>query len=96
MVTKQLFYLLFIFFAVLGTLLVCLRGKEYFAMKPEPESVGAGCFWPLGAGAARKKIPGAGAGAGAAWGKNQDPEPLEKKSQEPEPEPLKNFPAPQL
>ena len=35
-------------------------------------------FWPLGAGAgaARKKIPG----AGAAWEKNQEPEPLEKKS----------------
>ena len=29
-----------------------------------------------GAGAARKKIPG----AGAAWEKNQEPEPLEKKS----------------
>ena len=42
-----------------------LRGKEYFAKEPEP--VGAGYFWPLGAGAARKKI--AGAGAGAAWEK---------------------------
>ena len=40
----------------------------------EPEPVG--CFWLLGAGAARKKIPG----AGAAWEKNQEPEPLEKKS----------------
>ena len=59
--------------------LTSLRGKEYFAKEPEP--VGAGCFWPLGAGAgaARKKIPG----AGAAWEKNQEPEPLEKKSQEP-------------
>ena len=49
-------------------------------------------FWPLGAGAAGKKI----AGAGAAWEKNQEQElePLEK-SQEPEPEPLKNLPAPQ-
>ena len=28
-------------------------------------------LWPLGAGAARKKIPG----AGATWGKNQEPEP---------------------
>ena len=58
--------------------LTCLRGKEYFAKEPEP--VVAGCFWPLGAGAARKKIPGAGAGAG--WEKNHEPEPepLEKKS----------------
>ena len=65
----------------------CLRGKDYFAKEPEP--VGAGCFWPLEAGAARKKIPG----AGAAWEKNQElePEPLEKKI----PEPLKNLPAPQ-
>ena len=38
----------------------------------EPEPV---FFWPLGAGAAGKKI----AGAGAAWEKNQEPEPLEKK-----------------
>jgi len=38
--------------------LTSLRGKEYFAKEPEP--VGAGCFWPLGAGA------GAGAAAGAA------------------------------
>ena len=64
--------------------LTSLRGKDYFAK--EPELVGAGCFWPLGAGAraARKKIPGA--GAGAAWEKNQEPEPepLEK-NQEPEP-----------
>ena len=29
--------------------LTSLRGKEYFAKEPEP--VGAGCFWPLGAGA---------------------------------------------
>ena len=55
--------------------LTSLRKKEYFAKEPEP--VGARCFWPLGAGAARKKIPG----AGAAWEKNQEPEPepLEKK-----------------
>ena len=33
--------------------------------------VGAGCFWLLGAGAARKKT-----GAGAAWKKSQEPEPL--------------------
>ena len=38
------------------------------------ESVGAGCFWLLGAGAAWEKK----SGAGVAW----------KKSQEPEPEPL--------
>ena len=63
------------------------RGKEYFAKEPEPEPVRAGCFLPLGAGAAQKKIPGA--GAGAAWEKNQKPEPelLAKKSQEPEPDP---------
>ena len=63
----------YIFFADLPS---SLRGKEYFAK--EPEAVGAGCFWPLGAGAgaARKKIPG----ARAAWVKNQEPEPLEKKS----------------
>ena len=41
----------------------------------EPEPVGAGCFWLLGA------------GAGAAWKKNEEPEPLGKKSQEPEPKP---------
>ena len=65
----------YIFFADLPS---SLRGKEYFAKEPEPEpeAVGAGCFWPLGAGATRKKIPG----AGAAWEKKQEPEPLEKKS----------------
>ena len=72
------------FYIFLQFYLTCLRGKEYFAKEPEP--VGAGCFWPLGAGAARKKIPGAGAawvkksgagaGAGAAWKKNREPEPL--------------------
>ena len=35
--------------------LTSLRGKEYFAKEAEPEPVGAGCFWPLGAGAAPKK-----------------------------------------
>ena len=65
------------FYIFLQFYLTSLRGKEYFAKEPEP--VGAGCFWPLGAGAARrKKIPGAGAGAGAAWEKNQEPEPLEE------------------
>ena len=84
---KQLIYLFYIF---LQFYLASLRGKDYFAKEPEP--VGAECFWPYGAGAARKKIPG----AGAAWEKNQEPEPepLEK-SQELEPEPLKNLPAPQ-
>ena len=67
---KQLFYLFYIF---LEFYLTSLRGKEYFAKEP----FGAGCFWPLGAGAARKKITGA--GAGAAWKKNQEPELLEKK-----------------
>ena len=33
---------------------------------------GAACFWPLGAEAARKKIPG----AGAAFENNPEPEPL--------------------
>ena len=79
------------FYIFLQFYLTSLRGKEYFAK--EPEKVGAGCFWPLGAGAARKKI--AGARAGAAWEKYQEPEPepLEKKNQEPEP--LKNLQAPQ-
>ena len=56
------------------------------SQEPEP-----GFFWPLGAGAARKKI----AEARAAWEKDQEPEPepLEKKSQEPEP--FKKLPAPQ-
>ena len=72
---KLLFYLFYIF---LQFYLTSLQGTEYFAKEP----VGAGCFWPLvaGARAAGKKIPGAGAGAGAAWEKNQEPEPLEKKS----------------
>ena len=54
----------------------------------EPEPV----FWPLGAGAARKKIPG----AGAACEKIQepDPEPLEKKSQEPEAQKICRLPSP--
>ena len=45
-------------------LITSLRRKEYFAKEPEPVF-----FWLLGAGAARKTIPGAGAGAGAAWEK---------------------------
>ena len=36
----------------------------------EPEPVGAGHFWLLGAGADWKKKRGAGAGAGAGAGKN--------------------------
>ena len=75
MIKKTIILLVLYFFAVLP---YSLRGKEYFAQELEP--VGAGCFWPLGAGAGatRKKIPGA--RAGAAWEKNQEPEPLEKKS----------------
>ena len=45
--------------------LTSLQGKEYFAKEPEP--VGAGCFWPLGAGASRKKY------------QEPEPVPLEKK-----------------
>ena len=71
MLKKNNYFISFIFF--LQFYLTSLQEKEYFAKKPEP--VGAGCFWPLGAGtgAARKKIPG------AAWEKNQEPEPIEKK-----------------
>ena len=54
------YFTCFIFF--LQFYLTSLRGKEYFAKEPEPETVGAGCFWPLGA--------GAGARAGAARKKN--------------------------
>ena len=42
------------------------------AGKPEPEPVGAGCFWLLGAGAAWNKKQG----AGAAWKKSQEQEPV--------------------
>ena len=75
MVTKTIIFSCFIFF--LQFYLTSLRGKEYFAKEPEPEPVGARCFWPLGAGAgaARKNIQG----AGAAWEKNQEPEPPAKK-----------------
>ena len=45
----------------------------------EPEPVGAGRFWLLGA--------GAGAGRSRVFGP-LEPEPLKKKYQEPEPEPL--------
>ena len=45
-----------------------LQGKEYFSKLNQQSGDGAraGCFWLLGAGAAREK--------------NQEPEPLEKKS----------------
>ena len=82
MIKKQLFYLFYNFFCRF-TLLVCgeknILANLTNSQEPEPEPVGAGCFWLLGAGAgaAWKKI---GAGAGAAWEKNQEPEPLEKKS----------------
>ena len=46
-----------------------------------PFPLGAASFWPLGAGAAWKKIPGA--GAGAAWEKNRIRSRMEK-MQEPE------------
>ena len=90
---KKTIILLFFIFFCRFTLLVCGE-KNILANltnSQEPEPVGVGCFWLLGAGAAWKKKTG----AGAAWGKNQEPElePLEKKSQEPEPE--KNLPAPQ-
>ena len=62
MVKKTIVLLVLYFF--LQIYLTSLRRKKYFAKEPEP--VGAGCFWAMGAGAgaARKKIPGAGAGAG--------------------------------
>ena len=61
MVKKQLFFLFYIFCSF--TLLVCGETNVLpnLTNSPEPEPF----FWPLGAGAARKKIPG----AGAAWGK---------------------------
>ena len=60
MVKKTIILLVLYFF--LQLYLTSLREKEYFAKEP----VGAGCFWLLGAGAARKKY--------------QEPEPLGKKS----------------
>ena len=66
MVKKTMILLIYIF---LQFYLTSLRGNEYFAKEPEP--VGAGCFWPLGARA----------GARVALEKNQEsePEPLKKK-----------------
>ena len=86
MVKRTIILLVIYFFPVLP---YQFAGKRIFC---QGAGAGAGCFWPLGAGAGadRKKIPG----AGGAWEKYQEPEPLEK-SQEPEPEPLKNLPAPQ-
>jgi len=59
---KKIIILLVLYFFCSFTLLVC--GKRIFC-----QGAGAGCFWPLG--------------AGAAWRKNQEPEPepepLEKK-----------------
>ena len=93
MVKNKLFYLFYIFCSFT---LLFLRGKEYFAKLNQWSR--SRFLWPLGAGAARKKIPG----AGAAWEKIQKPEPLEKKvrsrsrlKKRQEPEPLKNLPAPQ-
>ena len=72
MVKKTIILLVLYFFAVLP---YKFAGKRIFC-----QEAGAGCLWPLGAGAAPKKIPG----AGAEWEKNQEPEPgpepLEKKS----------------
>ena len=84
LLVKKLFYSFYIF---LQFCLTSLRGKEYF-VKLNQQS-GAGCFWPLGAGATRKKI----SGAGAAWEKIRSRS--LKKIQQPEPEQLKNLPAPQ-
>ena len=53
MVKKNNYFTCFIFF--LQFYLTSLRGKEYFAKEPEPETVRARCFWPLGAGATRTK-----------------------------------------
>ena len=63
------------------TLLVCGE-KNILANltnSQEPEPVGAGCFWLLGAGAGAGAAWKKKSGAGAAWEKNQEPEPLEKK-----------------
>ena len=49
-------------------------------------------FWPLGAGAARKKM----SGAGAAWEKNQEPEPLEKKVRSRSRFKISRFPNPEI
>ena len=69
---KQLFYFhIFCSF----TLLVC--GEKNILPNLTNSQESEPVFWPLGAGAARKKIPGA--AAGAAREKNQEPEPLEQK-----------------
>ena len=48
-----------------------INGEHYFRGE-WGAGVGAGCFWLLGAGAAREP------GAGTAWEKNQEPEQLKK------------------
>ena len=63
---KHNYFNCFIFFCSF-TLLVC--GKKNILPRSRSR------VFLAGAGAARKKIPG----AGAAWEKNQEPEPLEKK-----------------
>ena len=70
---KKTIILVVLYFFCSFTLLVC----EEKNISPRSRSR---VFWPLRAGATRKKIPGA--GAGAAWGNNQELEPelLEKKS----------------
>ena len=65
MIKKTIILLVLYFFAVLPYYVVCGE-KNILANltnSQEPEPVGAGCFWLLGA------------GAGAAWKKNQEPEP---------------------
>ena len=63
---KELFYLFYIFCSF--TLQVCGEKNilPNLTNSQEPEQVGAGYFWLLG--------------AGAAWEKNQEPEPPGKKS----------------
>ena len=91
MTKKTIILLVFIFFCSF-TLLVWGEKNIFpnLTNSQEPEPVGAGCFYLLGAGAAWKKTRSrsrlgkkARAGAGAACKKSQ------------EPEPLKNLPAPQ-
>ena len=72
MVKKKIILLVLYF---LQFYLTSLLEKEYFAKLNQQSGARAVFFGPLGAGANRKKIPG----AGAVWEKDQEPEPLEKK-----------------
>jgi hypothetical protein len=49
MIINNNYFTCFIFF--LPFYLTSLWGKEYFGILAQPEPVGAGCFWLLGAGA---------------------------------------------